>query len=141
MYDHITGEFIGTIITPTIFVDPMTKSFVEVLYEETEQLVPQSPAQYAPVAPVPHQSPAQYTSVAPVSQRSAPVYRTQSKLNITVNDIQFHSTRRWSCSGKSYSGLIETLPFNQEVYLFKTQRFIDPQKLVEFLNFCESVNQ
>jgi hypothetical protein len=88
--------------------------------------VPQSLAQYAPVALVP--------------QSPAPVYRTQSKLNITVDDIQFHSTR-WSCLGKSYSGLIEKLPFNQEVYLFETQRFTDPQKLVEFLNFCESVNQ
>ena len=83
--------------------------------------------------------PAQYTSVARVPQRSAPISKAQSKSNITVDDIQFHSTR-WSCSGKSYSGLIEKLPFNQEVYLFETQRFTDPQKLVEFLNFCESVN-
>ena len=108
--------------------------------------VPQSQAQYAPVAPVPHQSPAQYTSVAPVSQRSAPVSKVKSKSKITLDDIQFHSTK-WSCSGKSYSGSIQKVPYFMnprmlvDVYLFETQRFTDPQKLVEFLNFCESVNQ
>jgi hypothetical protein len=132
VYDHITDEFIGTISTPTIFVDPMTKSFVEVLYEEPEQLVPQSPAQYASFAPVP--------------QRSAPISKAQSKSKITVDDIRFHSTK-WSCSGKSYSGPIEKVPYFMnphlfvDVYMFETLRFTDPQTLVEFLNLYESVNQ
>jgi hypothetical protein len=90
--------------------------------------------------------PAQYTSVARVPQSPAPVSKTQSKSKITVDDIQFHSTK-WSCSGKSYSGPIEKVPYFMNphllvnVYLFETLRFTDLQTLVEFLNLYESVNQ
>jgi len=56
------------------------------------------------------------------------------------------SGRTWSCEGKKYSGIVEKSPhpqfpsFLMEVYLFETQRYTEIKLLVEFLNFCESVN-
>ena len=89
--------------------------------------------------PPPPAAPVQ--QVAPVSQRpAAPVARAQSTSKITVDDIQ-HGSDRWSCQRTSYSGCIEKDIYQQQLYIFGNERYLRPQDLVDFLNFCESVNQ
>jgi hypothetical protein len=57
------------------------------------------------------------------------------------------SERTWSCEGRNHSGIVERSPHPQypqvlmEVYLFEKQRYTEIKLLVEFLNFCEIVNE
>jgi hypothetical protein len=127
-YVHETGKYLGKLTEPTIFVDPETRSFVEVV-----------PVQQ--VAPVPQRLAAPVQQVAPVPQRlAAPVAKAQSRSQITIDDIR-DGPNRWSCEGTSYYGRIEKGIHQQQVYIFGNDRYLSPQKLVDFLNFGESVNQ
>jgi hypothetical protein len=60
--------------------------------------------------------------------------------NITVDDIK-HVSDRWSCEGTSYSGRIEKDVCQLQVYIYGNGRYVCPQDLVDFLNFCQLVNQ
>ncbi len=108
---------------------------------EVVRFFPPPPAPCAQVAPVPQRLAAPVQQVAPVPQRpAAPVSRARSTSKITVDDIQ-NGSDRWSCQGTSYSGRIERGIHQQQVYVLGNERYLSPQKLVDFLNFCESVNQ
>ena len=113
-YVHKTVKFLGKLTEPTIFVDPETKSFVEVV-----------PVQ----------------QVAPVPQRlAAPVAKAQSRSQITVDDIR-DGADRWFCEGTLYSGRIERDIYQQHAYIFENEYFLRLEDLVYSINFCESLNQ
>ena len=108
---------------------------------EVVRFFPPQPAPCAQVAPVPQRLAAPVQQVSPVPQRpAAPVSRAQSRSEITVDDIQ-NGSDRWSCQGTSYSGRIERGIHQQQVYVLGNERYLRPKDLVEFLNFCESLNQ
>jgi len=141
-YVHKTVKFLGKLTEPTIFVDPETKSFVEVVPVQQVAPVPQrlaAPVQQ--VAPVPQRLAAPVQQVAPVPQRlAAPVAKAQSRSQITVDDIR-DGADRWFCEGTLYSGRIERDIYQQHAYIFENEYFLRLEDLVYSINFCESLNQ
>lgn len=137
MYDP-NEKVLRSILTGRI-IDDIRAGTYEVRVKDTHEMVRielrEVPSDDVP--PPPRPTPSAGVDLA----LSFPHKRSQ----IQDTDIVVNGTN-WSCEGRKHCGTVEKTPhpqypqFLMEVYLFNKQRYTEIKKLIEFLNFYESVN-